>query len=167
MRLPENWAQPAGAAEVAAQILRRKSAKTVSYYETQSDLLDDQKGTVVFCDAPHGNYRLLLFRGRFMDFPGIAEADMPLIDTEYCETRPIPEEARRGYSLDRLRSGGYVLWWVIQPDGRYYEDDDGFGAEFQEEIRLFAVLDGNGQFTGPFRLGVIGTHRFAAPNSLL
>jgi hypothetical protein len=41
--------------------------------------------------------------------------------------------------------------WVLQPDGRYFEDEDGFGAENCEEITLYSYLDTNGVFTEPFK----------------
>ena len=166
MRLPENWDQPAGARLVAERIITGMHGYTRRSLKTFSGLLDDGNGTAVLCDPENGYYRLLLFQRSFLDFPGIAPADMPAIEAEYCEHRPIPETAQFGYSFDRRRSGGYVFWWVIQPDGRYYEDEDGFGAEFQEEIRLFALLDKAGHFITPFRLGEIGVNRYAVPDYL-
>jgi len=42
--------------------------------------------------------------------------------------------------------------WTLQPDGRYFEDEDGFGAENCEEITLYSYIDTNGIFTEPFKL---------------
>ena len=39
-----------------------------------------------------------------------------------------------------------------QPDGFYWADEDGFGAENDSEIVLYADLDAKGVFKGPFRI---------------
>ena len=38
----------------------------------------------------------------------------------------------------------------IQPDGRYWMDEDGFGMEDDEEIWLCADIDEEGRFITPF-----------------
>lgn len=50
--------------------------------------------------------------------------------------------------------------WEIQPDGRYWEDDDGFGGESDLEILLYTYLDDKGNFTGSFRTYSIGGEEF-------
>jgi len=40
--------------------------------------------------------------------------------------------------------------WTYQPDGRYFSDEDGFGAENCEEIILYAYMDKEGKFITPF-----------------
>ncbi len=40
--------------------------------------------------------------------------------------------------------------WMVQPDGRYYSDDDWFGMELDEEIWLYALMDRNGTFITKF-----------------
>ena len=42
--------------------------------------------------------------------------------------------------------------WTIQLDGRFWEDEEGFGGTSDNEIRLSAILDKNGRFITPFRL---------------
>lgn len=37
--------------------------------------------------------------------------------------------------------GGFV--WTLHPDGRYYADEDGYGAENDEEIKICVILDSN------------------------
>ena len=43
---------------------------------------------------------------------------------------------------------------MYQPDGRYFEDDDGFGAEKCEEIILYAYLNEKGRVVTPFSIDV-------------
>lgn len=39
----------------------------------------------------------------------------------------------------------------VQPDGLYWEDEDGFGMEDNVEINLCAKFDKNGQFVTKFQ----------------
>lgn len=40
------------------------------------------------------------------------------------------------------------------------EEDDGFGAEPDEEVTLYAFLDENGNFDDPFRIYRVGTRKY-------
>ena len=50
-----------------------------------------------------------------------------------------------------FENGKAKFEWTVQPDGRYFEDDDGFGGENCEEINLYSYIDEHGNFTEPFR----------------
>lgn len=39
--------------------------------------------------------------------------------------------------------------WTVQPDGRHWMDDDGFGDEDQPAIALYTFIDEAGRFTTP------------------
>ena len=52
------------------------------------------------------------------------------------------------------------MLWQIQPDGRYWEDDDGFGGSPDEEVTLYAFLDEEGNFDGPFRIYQVGMRKY-------
>ena len=56
-----------------------------------------------------------------------------------------------------------IMLWEIQPDGRYWEDEDGFGGTSDAEVTLYTFLDENGDFTGPFRVYRIGAHDYYKP----
>lgn len=40
--------------------------------------------------------------------------------------------------------------WIVQPDGRYWADDGGFGMENDVEIELCAKFNKEGIFVTPF-----------------
>ncbi len=40
--------------------------------------------------------------------------------------------------------------WLVQPDGRYWMDEDGFGMEPDDEVWLYALINEEGQFITPF-----------------
>lgn len=72
----------------------------------------------------------------------------------------IPNEAReRAKMLDahfptfihRFVNGVAQVSWQINPDGRYYRDEDGFGMTDDEEITLYGFIDRNGKVVVKFR----------------
>lgn len=53
---------------------------------------------------------------------------------------------------------GQILVWTVQPDGRYWADDDGF--DMDDEINLYAYVDDDGDFLSKFRIYDIGNINF-------
>ena len=45
----------------------------------------------------------------------------------------------------------YPISWTLYPDGRYFEDEDGFGAEKCHEGIIYAIIDTDLNFVEPFR----------------
>ena len=41
--------------------------------------------------------------------------------------------------------------WQLNPDGRYYMDDDGFGMTNDEEITIYGFIDQNANVVVKFR----------------
>ena len=39
---------------------------------------------------------------------------------------------------------------MLYPDGRYFADEDGYGMEDNEEVKVYCVLDYNLQVVRPF-----------------
>lgn len=58
-----------------------------------------------------------------------------------------------------LEEGKNLMRWMIQPDGWYWADDDGFGCTTDKSITMYAVIGNNGEFIGPFTLFSIGNER--------
>ena len=54
---------------------------------------------------------------------------------------------------------GRILIWTVQPDGRYWADEDGFGME-DDEINLYAYVDDDGNFSSKFRIYGVGKKKF-------
>lgn len=54
--------------------------------------------------------------------------------------------------IRRFHNGEAEVSWQINPDGRYYEDEDGFGMTDDEEIALIGKIDRTGEVTERFRL---------------
>lgn len=50
--------------------------------------------------------------------------------------------------------------WQINPDGRYYEDEDGFGMTDDEEIALIGYIDRTGKVVKKFTYIPVSTYRY-------
>ena len=54
------------------------------------------------------------------------------------------------FSVSRFVDGVCYIIWLVQPDGRYFADEDGFGAERYSEIELYNRMNTEGEFMQPF-----------------
>lgn len=84
-------------------------------------------------------------RGRIQSFPGFAEGDW-----KQALQFPLDSQVRFVFDIFGYRDGKALVSWVLQPDGKYFADSDGFGAENCEEITLYSHIDTDGRFTEPF-----------------
>lgn len=48
------------------------------------------------------------------------------------------------------KDGLIALSWMLYPDGRYFADEDGYGMEDNDEVKVYCVLDENLQVVRPF-----------------
>jgi len=83
--------------------------------------------------------------GMIQNFPGVQEGDW----REAAEF-PVDSRVRFAFWIYGYKDGKAAVRWLVQPDGRYFEDEDGFGAEHCEEIEMHSYLDEEGRFTEPF-----------------
>ena len=125
---------------------------------SQTSTCGRQKGRdaeIIFENTMSGIRKMIVDEnGVIVHFPGLAHPDVisaytggSLLDVIFY------------YSYIRELDDHYALIWQIEPDGLYWEDDDGFGRTMDDEINLYARLDENGDFMEPFRLYSIGSSR--------
>jgi hypothetical protein len=50
-------------------------------------------------------------------------------------------QAPYGFYVDPFRNGVALVSWTLYPDGRYFEDEDGFGAENCNETTIYGFMD--------------------------
>ena len=50
-----------------------------------------------------------------------------------------------------FKNGVAVVSWQLNPDGRCYMDDDGFGMDDDEEIEIYGLIDQEAQVIIKFR----------------
>lgn len=96
--------------------------------------------------------------GNFVNFPGIE--DEHLLKPHYTGTTIDPiVEFRSDFIRDNI-TGKLMIKWQLQPDGWFWADEGGFGAEKDDEIILYAFLTEDGKFEGPFRIYSVGKNKY-------
>lgn len=79
---------------------------------------------------------------------------------EIAATFALPDEARRNavelrspfyFGINEYKNGVASVSWTLQPDGRYYADEDGFGMEDDEEIDFTSFIDQSANILIPFQ----------------
>jgi hypothetical protein len=56
-----------------------------------------------------------------------------------------------GFGIERFINRVALVWWTLYPDGRFFEDEDGFGGENCNETTVYAYMDILGKIIIPFR----------------
>ena len=69
----------------------------------------------------------------------------------------IQENARVQFAMyptfvEGFRTGVARVRWQINPDGRYWMDDDGFGMTSDVEVEIYGYINKEGKVVGKFRL---------------
>lgn len=110
--------------------------------------------SVFFIDEQRDICRQIIDRwGNIRNFPGIVYDE--ILTKEYGNHKIAPI-VKFGARFGNLPHGNFLMVWTVRPDGRYWMDHDGFGAEDYEDIRLYTYIDRNGDFVSPFKLYGIG-----------
>ena len=105
---------------------------------------------VEFVDPKTGNRTTIIDEDRkIVNFPGIEGRDE--IQKMMGEGNLIPYNSF-GVQFCKEENGRYRMIWEVQPDGRFWEDEDGFGGTSDDEIQLCALIDQEGRFITPFYL---------------
>ena len=110
-----------------------------------------------FVDEERGIRKMLVNQeGNIQNFPGIIRENFWV--EEVTERSMEPKVRFRTYF--EFQGNGWTMYWQVQPDGRYWGDDGGFGIENDEEVILQASVDMDGCFTGPFRIYSMGSEKY-------
>ncbi len=83
--------------------------------------------------------------GNFMDYPGHTEGGWQdeLVGDFYAATQFV-------VNISKFVDGICRFSWMVQPDGMYWMDEDGYGMTNDEEIWLYALMNEKGEFITPF-----------------
>lgn len=94
--------------------------------------------------------------GTIRNFPGIVE------DERWTNKRRIGQcyDVRFEAQFYALENDEHLMLWMIQPNGWYWVDEDGFGFSGDSSITLYTVIDRNGGFLKEFELFSIDRTRF-------
>ena len=126
--------------------------------QTHSECAYDPDLSVFLVDETAGTQVQIIDKdGSFCNFPGIKTC--PALDAEIDPGKLRPKVIYSSI-FQKLENGGHMMVWTIRPDGRFWMDSWGFGAEDYEWVDLYACLDEKGQFTAPFQLYSIGYKKY-------
>lgn len=103
-------------------------------------------------------YPIVDEEGNFVNFPGI---ENEYLLKPYYKGDTVSHVI--GFRTEFFRedeTGKLMVHWQVQPDGWYWADEDGFGAENDLEIVLYAYLTEDGKFEAPFRIYEIGRAKY-------
>lgn len=93
-------------------------------------------------------------KGNILNFPGITE------DERINKNIKIMKDVRYEAVFKKIDHNTYLMKWMIQPDGKHWMDEDGFGIEDVYSIDLYSIIDENGNFIKPFELYQIGNTKY-------
>lgn len=105
--------------------------------------------------------KLIDSAGNIQIFPGIIKEEfwVSAVSPNYLK----PQVCFR--SSFEKRDNGWIFKWQVQPDGWYWADEDGFGAEDDLEVILYTFVDTCGRFSGPFQIYKFGNTGYAMIDS--
>ncbi len=91
--------------------------------------------------------------GNILAFPGVEYTDVLNEELGKGIIKPI---VKYEAVFEKIDDSKFIMVWTVRPDGRYWMDSWGFGAEDYESLSLYTYIDSNGNFTMPFKLYSIG-----------
>ena len=122
--------------------------------DPHSEYLFKQDFTVTFINEEKNIKKQIVDKdGNIFDFPGVEYIDKLTAELGRDTIDPI---VKYEAVFEKTDDGKFAMIWTIRPDGRYWMDSWGFGAEDYESLSLYSFIDSDGNFTMPFKLYSIG-----------
>ena len=81
-------------------------------------------------------------------------------DIDFDSLNDLPEDVVEVAKCLSIHFPSFIRWyhngvaqvdWQLNPDGRYYQDDDGYGMTDDEEIEIYGFIDTNGNVLVKFK----------------
>lgn len=118
----------------------------ISYKEVSNGFGGYHPVNLVFHnDEKHLHRQITNDIGFFVDYPGHKKGAW-----EEDLTMTFMPATRFVIYVSKFVDGVCKFSWMVQPDGRYWEDEDGFGMTPDNEVWLYALINEEGQFITPF-----------------
>lgn len=115
----------------------------------------NEDSTIIFINRAKCIRRTIVDRtGVIVGFPGVEGLEN--ISPQICFRT----------SIETVPSGRFYMLWEVNPDGRFYSDESGFGMESGEKLRLYAFIDDEGRFEDSFRIYNRGSDSYIDPNKM-
>lgn len=109
----------------------------------------------------HKTVDIVDLEGNICNFPGIEPSEALCAEMNIYKIHPVVTYSA---TFKACKNGCHLMIWTVRPDGRFWMDSYGFGAEDYEWVDLYAYIDEKGQFTAPFKLHSIGYQKFFQEN---
>lgn len=139
------------------EIINKQDKIYLSKYiisESNFEYIIKQDFTVVFKNEEIGLEKIIIDKeGNIIDFPGVEFSDILKNELGKREIEPV---VKYEVMFEKMDDGNFIMVWTVRPDGRYWMDSWGFGAEDYESLSIYSYIDTNGNFTAPFKLYGIG-----------
>ena len=151
----------AAKAHPSETVQTQRKGPQLSQWTTFGDHLYRREGEVAAVEFVNEEYGIRKWivddNGYILNYPGLGDPEewMDAWESQW-ELEP---QIRFRTDFKRMEDNTILMVWEIQPDGRYWEDENGFGGESDQEILLYTYLDEKGNFTGPFRAYKIGARQ--------
>lgn len=113
----------------------RSSATKVQF------LMNDETEEAWMILAPNGMLRQ--WGEKDIDFARVDTLD----NVEYVHAL----HAKFWFSIGDFKNGVAQVHWTAYPDGQYFADEDGFGAESNSEVNIYAYTDRSARIVVPFQ----------------
>lgn len=118
----------------------------------------DEDSSVFFVDENRGiRKKIIDAYGNIRNFPGIIKEEFWV---KHTAPNYLKQQVRFRSSFEK-RDNGWIFLWQVQPDGWYWADEGGFGAEKDWKVVLYTFVDWNGDFTAPFRIYQLDTRGYS------
>ena len=122
--------------------------------EPHSEYLFKVDYTVIFTNEKRNIHKQIIdCDGNILEFPGVEYTD---VLTEEWGDKSIKPVVKYEAVFEKIDDSRLIMVWTVRPDGRYWMDSWGFGAEDYESLSLYSYIDSDGKFMMPFKLYSIG-----------
>lgn len=97
-------------------------------------------------------WELLTANGRFSFWDASAVEIASTFSLPYqSQCNAVEQRAPYYFGINEFKEGVAYVSWTLQPDGRYYADEDGFGMTEDDEINYYAFIDKKANVLVPFQ----------------
>lgn len=125
-----------------------------TYYPLGEDITyacnDNNRAQYLMDDRAKRAWRILDAYGNLMHFSA-DDIDFEKVDqlenVEYVHDL----YAKFRFNIESYQNGVALVHWTAYPDGLYFADEDGFGAEPNNEVNVYAYIDRDGRTIIPFQ----------------
>ncbi len=126
--------------------IQRGNGYYVTYEEVSNGFGGCHPVNIVFHHDQKGIHRPITDNlGFFLDYPGHEKGPWE----EELAITFLPATRFMAY-ISKFEEGICKFSWMVQPDGRYWMDEDGYGMTSDNEVWLYAYINEDGRFVTPF-----------------